>query len=563
MTILQNKILFFSFFILSCFVFPAGLLAQNATKTVAILPFQLNAPPDQQYLSEGLRDMLSSRLRTEAGASVVAKNVVQSAVQNIGGQPTVEQLDGLAKQVSADYLIYGTITALGGGISIDTKVFTAGAAPESEIQGYYSSATTNDRIMSAIDSLSWDILETKFGKQRPVPVATVQAPATATNAAPSMTTAHPDKLFMSGGSGNIRLRSGRDFVKSRNFDMTLRGFDIGDVDGDGIPEVILASGSKVKVFRRDGTRLNLLATIDMLVRYPVHAVNTADLNGNGRAEIYISASDAKGPSSSAVEWNGEGFADLFTGAKWYIRPLQVPERGLVLAGQTNGVLALEPGIFVLGNVDGKLQVQEKLAIPKEINLFDFSYANLDGSGNYEIVALDSSFKLRVIQNGTTVWKSDERFGGTKRFVGGKPSMGVPSNPFLNDEVDAVGEKYKRFYLPSRILVTDVDSDGKDDIIVNQNPESISTVAQNLIQYPNGTLVGMKWNGIGLEELWRTQKIGGYVVDYQVKSLVLPPDKVDNNELFIGIVLESGPLNPLSSDQATVVIYPFEIEKPET
>ena len=77
------------------------------------------------------------------------------------------------------------------------------------------------------------------------------------------------------------------------------------------------------------------------------------------------------------------------------------------------------------------------------------------------------------------------------------------------------------------------------------------------------MMGLKWNGIGLEELWRTQKISGYIVDYQVKSLVLPVDTVKANELFIGVVLESGPLNPLSSDKTTVAMYPFDFAKSDT
>ena len=85
--------------------------------------------------------------------------------------------------------------------------------------------------------------------------------------------------------GGFALRGGRNFVKTRNFDMTLRGFDIGDVNGDGQAEIVVADRSEVKVYRRDGTRLNLLGTVKMLARYPVHAVNTADRNGIGRDEI--------------------------------------------------------------------------------------------------------------------------------------------------------------------------------------------------------------------------------------------------------------------------------------
>jgi hypothetical protein len=127
----------------------------------------------------------------------------------------------------------------------------------------------------------------------------------------------------------------------------------------------------------------------------------------------------------------------------------------------------------------------------------------------------------------------------------------------------VGERYKETYIPSRILVTDIDKDGSEDIILNLNPSTLTTVLPRLIQYMSGTMVGLKWSGLGLEELWRTRKIDGYVVDYQVN---LPAGKKESgaeSELFIGVVLNSGTLEALTSDESTVVIYPFEFEQPES
>jgi len=553
-----NLIAFFFLFLLV----PAVLSAQEGGKAVAILPFSLNAPPESQYLAEGLRDMLGSRLRTEAGATIIAKDVIRSVMQGEGGERDAAKMAAYATKMGAGYLVYGTITALGGGISIDAKVFSADTTQGQQIQNFYSSAVSNDQVMRAIDTLSWDIIEKYFGKKRPSAMITAQPqrPA-ATPEKSTFTTAHPDKTFMSSGGG-FSLRGGRNFVKTRNFNMELRGFDIGDVDGDGQPEVILADRSEVKVFHRDGTRLNEFATIKMLARYPVHAVNTADLNGNGRAEIYISAADPKGPGSRAVEWDGSAFADLFSEARWYIRPMEVPGFGLVLAGQASGQLAVEPGIYVLRYDNGKVTRGEKVPVPSGVNLFNFVFADIDGNGQKEIVALDDSFKLRIIQKGMTTWKSNERFGGTKRFIGGEPAMTAGKSPHKNEEVDTVGERYQRIYIPSRILVGDVDHDGSEDIIVNRNPESYTTMTPQLTQYQSGTMVGLKWNGIGLEELWRTNKIDGYIVDYQVKSLAMNKKEDKTDELFVGMMLDTGSLNPFGGDQSTVVIYPFEFEMPD-
>ncbi|MDH3328479.1 MAG: VCBS repeat-containing protein, partial [Desulfobulbaceae bacterium] len=377
----------------------------------------------------------------------------------------------------------------------------------------------------------------------------------------SFTTAHPDKTFMSSGGG-FSIRGSRNFVKTRTFDMDLRGLDIGDVDGDGLEELVLASRSEVQVYRRDGTRLNIIDTIKMDNRYEVHNVNCADLNGNGRDEIYISAADPRIPGSRAVEWDGTKFVDLFNEARWYVKPVNIPDMGLVLVGQSTGLLPVEPGLYHL-TLNGKVLVrQERLPIPNNVNLFNFAYADLDGDGQHEIIALDDSFKLMVIKGGTMIWRSQERFCGTKRFLGGDPNMKAGTSHRRNDEVDGIGDKYKEVYVPSRILISDVDKDGISDIILNRNPETLTTVVPRLIQYQSGTMVGLRWNGLGLEEMWRTRKIDGYLVDYQAKSQVMKLGTDDEDELFIGLILNAGTLDSLLSDRATVVIYPFEFEMPE-
>lgn len=355
----------------------------------------------------------------------------------------------------------------------------------------------------------------------------------------------------------------RNFVKTRNFDMDLRGMDLGDVDGDGRLEVILAEKTKVHVFRRDGTRLNSMGTVEMGNRYHVHSVNAADLDGDGRVEIYISAADPQTPGSKAVEWDGKQFAELFAEARWYIRPMDVPGTGPMLIGQAAGMVPVVPGIYQLALHDGQITVQESLPVPPKINLFNFTYADVDGDGQQDIVALDDSFKLQVIKGGSVIWKSQERFGGTKRYIGGDPNMKPGTNLTRADVVDGVGELYKETYIPSRILISDVDEDGLDDIIVNRNPDTLTVVAPRLVQYTSGTMVGLKWNGLGLEEMWRTRKIDGYVVDYQVKSQALDLGPEETDELFIGIVLNTGTFDSLLGDQSTVVIYPFEFEQPES
>ena len=151
-----------------CNILLAGAAAaEEAGRSFAILPFTLNAPPDMQYLQDGIREMIGSRLRVEAGAIIVLHSEVDVVLRAAGGQLAAETMRQFARQVGADYLIYGSITALGGGISIDARVFSAAASADKAVQQFYGSATANDQIMQSIDALAWDIIEQLFGKKRP------------------------------------------------------------------------------------------------------------------------------------------------------------------------------------------------------------------------------------------------------------------------------------------------------------------------------------------------------------------------------------------------------------
>lgn len=75
---------------------------------------------------------------------------------------------------------------------------------------------------------------------------------------------------------------------------------IGDVTGDGQPEVVAAGNNgTVRVFRNDGTSLGMLRTEDRILAAPV----LADITGNGRREIIVGSTDMR---LHAWTWN-DGF----------------------------------------------------------------------------------------------------------------------------------------------------------------------------------------------------------------------------------------------------------------
>ncbi|MBA3007043.1 MAG: hypothetical protein FP810_10790 [Desulfocapsa sp.] len=535
---------------------------------VAFLPFTVNASKDMSYLRDGLGEMLASRLSAEAGVVAVDKRTVD-AVLGTGGKPDPKQLEVLAAKMGADYLLYGSVTSLGGGMSFDARVYSV-AAKSSET--FYATAAKEGDVMTAIDGLAWGVLEKTFGKKRPGSVAVPQAAVGSAESA-ALQTAHPDRTFRAtAGFGNSSLlwsEGASQFFKTRNVPLSLEGIAIGDVDGDGVMEVVMADREKVVVYKLNAGRLAEFAQIKLLVRYKIHAVNVADLNGNGKAEIYISAADTAMPGSMGVEWDGKEMVTLFEDARYYIRPVKVPGLGVVLAGQKAGSegVAISGPIYILTRDGAQLVGEERLPVPSGVNLFNFSFADLDGDGEWEVVALDQWNKLLVMkQSGKLLWKSEERYGATKRYIGGKSAMQMTqqtgarrgATKMVDGSTDIL---FEEVYIPSRILVTDVDGDGIDDIIVNANTATWTSLVRSSQVFQSGTMLGLKWNGVGLQELWRTRKVGGYVVDYDARSNHLPlKDGVE--ELSVGVVAQGSLGDLLTADESMLLVYPLQFKAQE-
>jgi hypothetical protein len=150
--------------------------------------------------------------------------------------------------------------------------------------------------------------------------------------------------------------------------------------------------------------------------------------------------------------------------------------------------------------------------------------------------------------GTVLWKSDEFYGGTTRFIGGTEGFGAAKA--------SSQEGSARIYIPSRIIVYDVNGDGQQDIIINKNLSTSSRLFENMKNYPSGEIHALSWNGIALSELWRTRKIDGYIVDY----LLRPNADKKGAELLVGLILGSSSFDLFAEQTSTMLIYQLDFTK---
>ena len=379
-------------------------------------------------------------------------------------------------------------------------------------------------------------------------------------------TEHPDKAIRSGGDSamgspfimNKGITGSQGFTKTKNLDFAIRAMDVGDIDNDGQEDFVLGTAGGVHVILVKNNVLQEVAVLPLDSVQKVHGISIADLNRNGQAEIYVSNDYIGNPDSFGVEWQDGAFVPLFEKARWYTRVINLPGEGPVLVGQRgksarglSGVALEEPapalpGIFRLQLNGNKLEQGQKLVLPDNINLFDFTLADLNNDGSSEIIALSQHDRLQVFDaGGRRLWESSEYYGGTSRYIGE-----LESSMYTKYQTPEI--RGARIYIPGRILIMDLNQDNLPEVIVNRNISTASRVFGYLQSYSSSEIHALSWNGIALGEIWRTRKIDGYVVDYQLAQQ--ETDQGKTAILYAGVVLKGGALDVLSSKESTVLMY---------
>ncbi|HSO61201.1 MAG TPA: FG-GAP-like repeat-containing protein, partial [Desulfobacterales bacterium] len=316
-----------------------------AAKTVAIVPFKVNAEKDMNFLRDGVYDMLSSRLAKEGEVEVLNRQTVEKALASTAGPLTEAAGQELGRKLAADYVLFGSLTVLGNSISLDAKmVDVAGAKPT---MSFFEQSADAGGIISRISAMAAAVNEKMFGRataaERPAAAPQAQAAQPAPAADPH---AHPEKLLkqsgFGGGAGSpfaASEESAREFSpqfwKSAAYKMAFNGIALGDVDGDGKTETVLITADKVIVYRYEQQRFYPVAEYEADSKGINIGVDVADINGNGAPEIIVTrlTLTRKILSSFALEWDGKTFKQILDKATWYFRVVDLPDRGKVLLGQ--------------------------------------------------------------------------------------------------------------------------------------------------------------------------------------------------------------------------------------
>jgi TolB-like protein len=537
------------------FTFSTPLSAFAKPLQVAIVPFKVNAEKDLSFLKDGIVDMLSSRLFWEGKINIINRQATEKASAKVGEPLNETKARELGTGLGADYVLFGSLTVFGNSVSIDAKMVDVSG--KKQTLTFFNQSQGMDQVIPGINLFASDINEKEFGRvmetRRAAPAAGPSSPQTAQTQIDPRT--HPDKLIaggIAGGEpqGNQKAAPGSAFIttkmpgsqstkfwKSRSFKQRITGMAIGDIDGDGKKETVFTTEHTVEAYRYDNRRFIKISTLAERKLDHLIGVDVADINGNGVAEIYVSALDPyrKNVKSFVIEFSGKSYAEIVKDTDWYLRVIDMPHRGKVLIGQRQGLESpFNKPIFELVWQNSDYEPTNRVMGAKRANVMGFCLGNAMNDGSEAAVVFDELDYLRVYDSsGNQVWKDGDKSGGT-------------SNYFELPEQGAEDLKNYAYY-PMRILIKDINKDGKNDVITVRNQRLSDLISFR--SFTSGEIEVRNWDGIGLSVFWTTRKLSGYFSDFGVGDF----DNDGQDELVAALVINTGSV-VLTEPKSAIIAY---------
>ena len=524
-------------------------------KKVAVLPFTVHSADNIDYVRQGIGDMLSSRISVNEKIEVVNRDIVLSAITQMGGKElTLADVFGLGKKLTADFVVWGSITKIGNSLSIDGKLFDVAA--NKAALAIVTQSPTMDEVIPKINEFAQKIEAHILGTS-PATIATPSAPqqqiiVSRKPSAPATRETEIISGMRDSKKGTFTASVNPDFInaaqpldsksfwKSQQFPTEFRGMDIGDVNGDGLNETVMIDTNTVFIYQKKGDQFLLIKKVAGKSYDNYIAVDVADINQNGVKEIIVSAYTGKIVNSFVIEFRDGKFVTIASDLRWFMRVINNVSGTPLLLGQRMGMdKAFNTPIQEIRWENGEYREVRKMRIPEGLSVYGLTLDRIGTGGQEKVITLNDDDYLCIYDqtdkplskvavfggSNEQVWKSEDVYGGSNIYI----------DPLSGSSVTVTENEVQGTYINLRILTYDTNKDGKREIIIVKNISPTARTFQRIKLFTSAEVYNLEWDGMGMVENWRTKKITGYVADYEFKDI----DNDGENEVVLAIVLSTG------------------------
>lgn len=543
----EKKMKVFRIAAVACLLLLSALPAFAASRTFALLPFQVTAPKDYDYLSKAVPSTLSTRLYW--------KGHVEPISRGLPSKPLGAEADAGKTRASlkADYLIWGSVAVVGEECDLEVRVLDkegkewrkAGKAPVKNLIG---------AVQGVADSIGVEIFGRPAAAQAGaagLPVVNQMNPDIVINqTGQQQVYLNPQFRYQGGGTGDASR------MRSQTLPFVMVDFLLGDFSGRGKIEVAAISDYKLHIFVWEQGRLKPLAETTIAMSSRTYALRSMDVDGDRLPDLVISGfvpdtmSHAGGnlPSSFVYSFAGGRLRQIGDRSQYFLSVAKMPPNFTpILVGQSwDPAKVFADGVREVYRNGGKYTLGGRLPLPKGATAFNFSWLPGGKSGEGDkLVMLAADERLKVFgPKGDEIHKSSERYSGSSIGIDHVKTM-----PGMGRDNIQLPEK---FFAAMRMLPLDLNRSGEYVLLVNK---PVSMAAQFFDRYrffPEGEIHALFWDGVGLGLQWKTRRIKGSVVSLDVGNIM-------NNGtqcLVVGMNSHPGALG-VKQRQSFLLVYPLD------
>ncbi len=490
---------------------------------ILVLPFEIQSGNgDMSFLQEGATQMLTSRLASDGAMDVVSQNAAAQAAAGLSKPVGDTAAISVAAKSKAEYVSIGAIIITDQSVTTSARLIRV--SDGTSLAVFNQTGKQQGDVIQQINAYAGAIhkaLGITSAEESPAPVqpqTAEKSSAEAENHRDPNTlwtgpiTAGPEPIKTMASDG----RTAATIWKSLRFDSEIKSLSIGDILGDKKNELVIVNDNSVSLYRLESGKLQLISEATGGRDETPIRVDVADLNHNGRSEIFVTSlyRNKMELKSYVLEWNGTELVRIAQNLPWYFRAVTFPKTGLTLLGQQRGNAALFGGnVYEMTWQNGVYQPTSPVASPPGASIFGFTPGNAMNDGADMTVALTSALHLRLYSpSGDVEWTSSEQFTGSGVYM-----------PYPQDDTESTGRnadpRIKRYYLPQRIFITDIDHDGKNEVLLLNDKDALRNYLPSLRLFKNGHIECLQWDPSGGFALkWKTTEMSGQISDMAIGDL---------------------------------------------
>jgi hypothetical protein len=339
---------------------------------------------------------------------------------------------------------------------------------------------------------------------------------------------------------------GSGLILGPDFDATMRAVAVGDLLGDGQPAVAVADANRIQIFAVEKGRTFRHLWTGGRTGNNILGLDAADVNGNGRAELFVTNFYGGRLNSYVLEWQGSEMVPVWQEAL-YFRVLAPQGKPTLYVQKMGGDKPFSGPVSRLEWREGKYHVADALNLPKDVSfLYGMTVGDMFNRGGQQVARIDESNRLVIYEGGQRRYRSSHRFGGTELYLDFEP---LNYSSIVATRMNQ--ENRQRVWVEGRLQLADVDGDGKNELVLFENVPAPGYLFEDLRVYEKGKLSSLRWNGQFVEVLWESQELDGYIADFTLVNLN------GDGALDIVLLVVHPTLAGYGTGRSSLLVYPLQ------